>query len=213
MSGQIRLATLDRKDWGTPSWLFDRLNDEFGFAVDVCATADNSLCPEFYDRERDALSMIWRGSVFMNPPYGRELRSWMTKATISAAEGATVVALLPARTDVRWFHDYALRGELRFIRGRLRFRGARFSAPFPSLVCVLGPGADPGVGPTIQKPRGADDADDQRAFFSMAPVPGSPIAGMTPSIRPGITLATAIPAHELVAPPETALAAAQERRR
>lgn len=168
MTDRIKLATLNRKDWGTPAWLFETMNAEFGFAVDVCANSDNHLCPEYYDTERDALSMIWRGCVFMNPPYGRELEAWMRKATISVAEGATVVCLVPARTDVVWWHRYALRGEIRFIKGRLRFRGAKFSAPFPSVVVVLGPQHGPGLGHPITR-QDRQQADGQRAFFSMGP--------------------------------------------
>lgn len=165
VTGTIKLATLNRKDWGTPAWLFDTLNDEFGFAVDVCANSDNALCPEYYDIDRDALGMVWRGCVFMNPPYGRELGAWMRKAALSAdVSGATVVCLVPARTDVTWWHRYAMRGEIRFVRGRLRFVGAKHNAPFPSVVVVLGPRADPGLGPPITRRRDADDA--QRAFFA-----------------------------------------------
>ena len=166
MADRIKLATLNRKDWGTPAWLFERLNAEFGFAVNVCANSDNALCPEFYDTERDALSMVWCGAVFMNPPYGRELGAWMRKAVISASEGATIVALVPARTDVAWWHRYALRGEIRFIRGRLGFAGAKHSAPFPSVVVVLGPRRSPGLGPPISR-TARRGADEQMAFFSM----------------------------------------------
>ena len=53
--------------------------------------------------------------------------------------GATVVMLLPARTDTRWFHDYIYgKAEVRFIRGRLKFGGSKNSAPFPSMVVIFG---------------------------------------------------------------------------
>ena len=75
----------------------------------------------------------------MNPPYGREIGRWMRKAYESAHDGATVVCLVPARTDTAWWHDYAVRGEVRFLRGRLRFGDAKNSAPFPSAVVVFRP--------------------------------------------------------------------------
>ena len=75
----------------------------------------------------------------MNPPYGREIAKWMRKAFEESRNGATVVCLVPARTDAGWWHDYAMRGEIRFIRGRLRFSGSSVNAPFPSAVVVFRP--------------------------------------------------------------------------
>ena len=133
-----------RQDWATPRWLFERLDAEFGFTLDPCASPENATCPRFYTREDDGLSRPWQGSVFVNPPYGRELGRWIEKACRSAQEGATVVCLLPARTDTAWFHRWVLphASELRFFRGRIRFAGGRHSAPFPSILVVFRP-ADP----------------------------------------------------------------------
>lgn len=75
----------------------------------------------------------------MNPPYGRGIGQWMQKAYESAQMGATVVCLVPARTDTAWWHDYAMRGEVTFIRGRLKFGNAKNSAPFPSALIVFKP--------------------------------------------------------------------------
>ena len=73
----------------------------------------------------------------MNPPYGREIGHWMRKAWESAKAGAKVVCLVPARTDTAWWHTYALQGEIRFLRGRLKFGHADQSAPFPSAIVVF----------------------------------------------------------------------------
>lgn len=71
----------------------------------------------------------------MNPPYGREIGKWVKKASES---NTTVVCLLPARTDTRWFHDYIFgKAEIRFVRGRLKFGNSKNSAPFPSMVVVF----------------------------------------------------------------------------
>lgn len=75
----------------------------------------------------------------MNPPYGREIGRWMRKAWESAQQGALVVCLVPARTDTAWWHDYAAKGEIRFLRGRVKFGNARNGAPFPSAVVVFRP--------------------------------------------------------------------------
>lgn len=125
--------------WETPQATFDALDREFGFEVDVCALAENAKCARFFTPETDGLAQEWTGTLWMNPPYGREIREWMKKAYESARAGATVVCLVPARTDAGWWHDYAMKGEVRFIRGRLRFSGMAINAPFPSAVVVFRP--------------------------------------------------------------------------
>lgn len=126
--------------WATPQDTFDRLNDEFGFEVDVCATSDNAKCDRYFTPKQDGLAQDWRGlRCFMNPPYGREIKHWMHKAYNSSLGGATVVCLVPARTDTAWWHDYAMKGEIRFIRGRLQFGTSRKDAPFPCAVVIFRP--------------------------------------------------------------------------
>ena len=121
--------------WETPQALFDELNREFGFQTDVCALPENAKCDEFYMQEQDGLSQQWTGVCWCNPPYGRQVGKWVKKA---AESDATVVMLLPARTDTKWFHDYILpKAEIRFIKGRLKFGGSKNSAPFPSMVCIF----------------------------------------------------------------------------
>jgi phage N-6-adenine-methyltransferase len=123
--------------WATPQDLFDRMNQEFGFNVDVCANKENAKCVRFFDKEIDGLLQDWRDLVcWMNPPYGREIGKWVHKAATGGAE--TVVCLLPARTDTRWFHEYILgKAEIRFIKGRLKFGGSKNSAPFPSMIVIF----------------------------------------------------------------------------
>jgi phage N-6-adenine-methyltransferase len=123
--------------WETPQWLYDELNMEFWFGLDVCATPENAKCEEYFTPEADGLSMEWRGMCWMNPPYGREIGKWVKKAYESSLEGATVVCLLPARTDTKWFHDYCSKGEVHFIEGRLKFGDSENSAPFPSMIVVF----------------------------------------------------------------------------
>ena len=121
----------------TPQEFFDKLNAEFGFTLDVCATNENAKCESYYTKQDDGLAQPWRGNVWMNPPYGREIGRWMEKANEAAKEGATVVCLVPARTDTKWWHECAIQHEVRFIRGRLKFGDAKNSAPFPSAVIVM----------------------------------------------------------------------------
>lgn len=126
--------------WATPQDFFDQLHAVFHFETDVCALPENAKCPAFFQPSDDGLAQEWRGVCWMNPPYGREIGAWVEKAYRSAKEnGATVVCLLPARVDTRWWHDFCRKGEVTFIKGRLKFGGSKTGAPFPSAVVVFRP--------------------------------------------------------------------------
>lgn len=128
-------------EWATPQGLFDELDAEFGFTLDVCATAANAKCARYFTQEDDGLAQPWDGVCWCNPPYGRGIGRWVEKAYRSAQAGATVVCLVPARsTDTAWWHDYCRHGEVWFLKGRLRFGAAENSAPFSSAVVVFRPG-------------------------------------------------------------------------
>lgn len=127
-------------EWPTPQEFFDRLNEEFHFTLDVCATPENAKCRRYFTKHENGLLQKWEGVCWMNPPYGRKIGQWVKKAYESALDGATVVCLLPARTDTSWWHDYCMKGEIRFVRGRLKFGNASENAPFPSAVVVFRPG-------------------------------------------------------------------------
>lgn len=132
-------------EWETPQWLFDKLDAEFHFGLDACATPENAKCEKFFTKEDGGLTQSWAGcgAVFVNPPYGRQIHQWIARVWQTARAGITVVMLLPARTDSRWWHDYIMRAsEIRFIKGRLRFTdqdGNTGCAPFPSAVVVFRP--------------------------------------------------------------------------
>lgn len=122
--------------WSTPQDFFDALHKEFRFTLDPCATKFNAKCEKFFTVHDDGLAQSWKGErVFMNPPYGREISEWVKKAAGGGAK--LVVALLPARTDTRWFHEYIYgKAEIRFVKGRLRFGGAKSCAPFPNMIVI-----------------------------------------------------------------------------
>ena len=128
--------------WETPKDLFDTLNKEFNFTLDVCALPENAKCEKYYTPENNGLSQNWDGIIWCNPPYGKQINDWVKRALYSSVDGNTVVMLLPARTDTRWFHEYIYNREnveIRFLKGRLRFGNAKNSAPFPSMVVVFRP--------------------------------------------------------------------------
>jgi phage N-6-adenine-methyltransferase len=125
-------------DWETPQDLFDTINAVCEFDLDVCATPDKAKCQSFYTPQDDGLAQPWEGSCWMNPPYGRQIGAWMKKAyEESQITDCLVVALVPARTDTKWFQSYAMRGALIFLPGRLRFGNATNAAPFPSALVVF----------------------------------------------------------------------------
>lgn len=128
-------------EWATEQAFFDQVNREFNFTVDVAANASNAKCERFYDIESDGLMQDWDGeTVWCNPPYGDRIKDWMYKAATSEA---TTVLLVPARTDVKWFHEIVLpHAEVRFIKGRLRFGGSKDPAPFPTMLVIFRPSGE-----------------------------------------------------------------------
>lgn len=131
-------------EWATPQDLFYELNKEFNFDLDPCASQENHKCKGWYGKEDDGLSKNWDGhTIFMNPPYGREIGKWIKKA--SETKKGVVVCLLPSRTDTKWFHDYIyypmVLGDksisFRFLKGRIKFGDSKNSAPFPSMIVIF----------------------------------------------------------------------------
>ncbi len=126
-------------EWSTPQAFFDELNKEFNFTLDPCATSENAKCTKYFTVEDDGLKQDWsKDVVFMNPPYGREIKYWVQKAYEESLKGATVVCLIPARTDTTYWHDYIFgkADDIRFIKGRLKFGGSKNPAPFPSAIII-----------------------------------------------------------------------------
>jgi len=135
--------------WTTPRDFYNKLNDEFGFGLDAAALQSSTLVPDnWYGPDhtdpaaRDALRIDWnhnsRGKpIWLNPPCGRTIKDWVAKADYESKQGATVVCLVPARTDTNWWWDHCHHHEVRFVRGRLKFGNQPNSAPFPSAVVVM----------------------------------------------------------------------------
>jgi site-specific DNA-methyltransferase (adenine-specific) len=153
------LFSSESTEWITPHWLFNALDKEFKFDLDPAATDETAKCDLYFTKDDDGLVQEWYvrdevDSVFVNPPYGRAISDWVAKAYLESQRGATIVLLLPARTDVAWFHDYILgKAEIRFLRGRLKFlihtQDIPFKetnpAPFPSMIVVFRPSHARGV--------------------------------------------------------------------
>lgn len=137
MAYEPKMNTSLCQTWETPQWLFDRLDEQFHFTLDAAADDYNHKCDEYFTEKDNALCKKWVGVIFCNPPYGKQIGKWVKKAWEESQDGATVVMLIPARTDTSWFHDYCTKGEITFIRKRVRFSGATVNAPFPSMIVVF----------------------------------------------------------------------------
>jgi len=136
MKNMKAMMSSDRPDWPTPWDLFNRLDEVFHFDLDVCATAENTKCKAFYSPEMDGLKQDWPRDKMMwcNPPYGREIVKWMDKI---AESKCSVVSLVPARTDAKWFQSMLCNNHfVLWVAGRVRFEGATSSAPFPSAIFI-----------------------------------------------------------------------------
>lgn len=132
-------------EWETPKSVFDLLNAEFRFQLDAAASKENSLCVKFFSQTEDSLKQKWSEfqTIWCNPPYGRMVGKFIIKGWEASQSGSTVVFFIPARTDTKWWHDFCSKGEVRFIKGRLKF-GNRTNpdlnpAPFPSAIVIFGP--------------------------------------------------------------------------
>jgi len=132
------LFTSAKDYYETPQALFDQLDKEFHFTLDCCARDDNAKLNNYISPDQDSLTKPWSGNVWMNPPYGKVIPVWMKKAYEESQTNAqVVVCLVPSRTDTNWWHDWAMKGEVRFIRQRLKFGSAKICAPFPSAIIVF----------------------------------------------------------------------------
>ena len=135
-------AMISSKDmsWETPQDFFDKLDEEFHFTLDPCATPETAKCKKFYTKKDDGLIQDWEGEiVFCNPPYGSEIKHWVKKCYDESKKPNTIVVMLiPARTDTIYFHQYIYhKAKIRFIKGRLKFSNSRNSAPFPSMIVIF----------------------------------------------------------------------------
>lgn len=133
-------------EWETPSYIFKVRRDMHNIILDTCATKENTKCNVYFDKKTNGLKQDWSvvkefgrtASCWMNPPYGRNIGEWVAKAHKEALNGVKTVALLPARTDTKWFHNYILgKYDIEFLKGRIKFANAKSSAPFPSMIVIF----------------------------------------------------------------------------
>lgn len=142
-----------KADWGTPKWLFEWVQKEVGapFLLDLAANEQNALCNQFIGQDADSLIQPWAELLaehpgWLNPPYGRGLIDWVSKADSEGDKGASTAVLIPARPDTKWASICFGKGEVWFFEGRLTFGDTPDgdAAPFPSMLVLFGPMAEVG---------------------------------------------------------------------
>jgi phage N-6-adenine-methyltransferase len=147
-SASVFLDAADTVEWGTPPEFFNAMNREFHFTLDAAASDTNHKCDKYYTNKQDAIHKKWRGRVWINPPYGRELKHWMKKATHEIAKERTevIVFLVPVRSSTQWWHNIVMRHaeEIRFVNGGLAFHnfkhgydGGAAPKPAPYPLCII----------------------------------------------------------------------------
>ena len=124
------------QEYVTPNWLFEKIDNDFHFDRDVCATKENSKCVLYWTVEDSCLDKTWSGVNWMNPPY-KETKKFIKKA-YEERHHAVTVCLVPARTNTKWFHDFCMKGEIYFICGRPKFNGCDHGLPQPLALVVFG---------------------------------------------------------------------------
>ena len=148
MKGAKTLFSSSSDEWETPNWVYNQLNDEFHFVYDAACLPVNMKC-QFGSCHSDALFNNWGDPAFCNPPYSK-IAKFMKKAYEEGLTGKTVVCLIPARCDTRYWHEYCMKAsEIRLIKGRLKFENRTLpswredgshktsSATFPSAIIVF----------------------------------------------------------------------------
>ena len=133
------LFTSAKDDWETPDELFAWWHRMCNFTVDAAASSHNAKLARYWSKEDDGLTQSWAYErVWCNPPYGRQIEAWIQKAAKESTRAMCIVMLVPACTDTRWWHEWAITANPHFVKGRLKFKGAKHSAPFPSVILRWG---------------------------------------------------------------------------
>ncbi len=136
-----------KMDWQTPENVLELVRKVGPIGLDPCTTRENptgalALCSP--DVGLDGLKLQWAGNsfgalVYVNPPYGRALGAWVDKCIQEAKLGAEIILLVPSRTDTRWWHKAANEATCcAFWKGRMTFKGAPSTAPFPTCLFYFG---------------------------------------------------------------------------
>lgn len=104
--------------WLTPRYIYEPLGSfDLDPASPVNRPWDTASC--HFTELDDGLSKDWRGRVWLNPPYGRQLPTWLERL----ANHGNGIALIFARTETKYFHNLVWKraDAVFFFKGRLHF--------------------------------------------------------------------------------------------
>lgn len=135
-------ATSD--EFGTPSWLFELLHEEYQFTIDACADSKNFKMIPYVSKKEDAFKYDFSGHrVFCNPPYSRGYKdkfAWLAWQWTLDPNGSSLwVLILPTCTDQKWFHELVRppRAYWYPIKGRVQFDGGKTGARDSHMIVVF----------------------------------------------------------------------------
>ena len=133
-------------EYSTPLALVNPLIEEFGLTRDVCASKLNHKLPEYWTKEDNALTKVWGGNCWMNPPFSRDLSKWVRKAfTETIHNGGNKVCLIPVRSNTKWWAEVAPHSEIRFINGEVNFNDEPRGLWLPMSIMIFGEQAKKGT--------------------------------------------------------------------
>lgn len=137
--GKINNFKSDNIIYSTPHKLFDVINQEFNFNLDVCALPENAKCKNYFTPEIDGLKQDWTGICWMNPPFNKELKKWIIKARDESKKHNSIICcLVPFRGNTIWFRDVCMDAEIRFIIGEVNFNELERGLWLPMCLMIFG---------------------------------------------------------------------------
>lgn len=154
---QQSMGSSKTDDWGTPPEVLDPIYEHMGgIALDPASNLRSIVrCTKALTIVEDGLAHFWHeevkgldGLVYVNPPYGNKVKTWVKKAVAEANEGVEIVMLTAARVDTKWFHEiFDSADAICFWKGRLKFINLRTlertdPAFFPSALAYWGDNVD-----------------------------------------------------------------------
>lgn len=137
--GKINNFKSDKIEYSTPQKLYDFINKEFNFEIDVCASESNKKCNKYFNVKMDGLKQNWTGKCWMNPPFNKELKKWVIKAKQESEKHKSIICcLIPVRSNTNWWKECCESSEIRFIIGEVNFNELERGLWLPMCLMIFG---------------------------------------------------------------------------
>ena len=144
-----------RQDYGTPPELLHAVRERFGkLQVDLAATPDNAVAPDYLTPVSDSLGADWTGQFaglrcWLNPPFA-DIEPWARKCASQSEMGLEVLLLVPASVGSNWFREWVWRrADVYFLSPRITFVGCKDPYPKDVMLCHYRRGNLGGMGPWV----------------------------------------------------------------